>query len=189
MKRYVLSVLAVAASVLVVGVGAGAAAVPAHSYSVDCFPNAQWGGNLIRVTPTELESSAGVGLGVVDGSGTVTGSNEQYVYYRVLVTNAAARPHRWVASSWKRVLDGALAAYPVQAFDPTYGWLAAAAAWSSSDMRLASWSVGLYAPRGTWIAAVQTYWAPPQADVSSEVSPSPPSSGVNTYDFARCTFN
>ena len=127
----------------------------------------------------------------MDGSGIYRPSTAQFVYYQLWAYSY--KYGAWTHSAMKRVLDG----YPngvVQVYDASRGlWAYADVGGDSFDLAVGPNTVSLMpaAGSGAWFVEVETYWAPPFVNMTTNdlTNPNAAPGGLNTYDSAgTCTF-
>jgi len=186
---------------------ARASTVPYHRYTVSCSPGVIYlPGDahpyyLIKIMPDRIDAMPGVGVSLVDGTGTFYGSSHQYIYFWLWIWNKTANGSQWQHTAAKRVLDGWPVMWDMEAWDRQYGaWMNSSLGdffnptiydpnnpSNSSEMLVFGYELGMYVRADvgrTWTFTVETEWAPPFAESSwpSAFDPRIPSGGLDGYD-------
>ena len=178
---------------------AGATTVPAHWYTLSC-PRVGYWGDYIEAQVTRLETQPGVGMSIVDGTGTLYPSTQQFIYFRLVAHNDTYGG--WIATNWKRS-RGVYPGVGLEDYDTSVGlWMPAFQTVISSSLVYTyngnlmvgpdQVAIRVQPGSGTYTFYVETYWAPPtlemtMADLTNRY---PAPGGLDVLDWSpqTCTF-
>ena len=122
--RFLRPIVVAASIALTLAVTAGrfadaavAATIPYHEYTINCPKMGYWG-NRIKANPIRIDTQAGVGQSIVDGTGIYRPTTQQYVYFELWAYSY--KFGQWYHSDPKRVLNGFVGT--VEAYDARAGY-------------------------------------------------------------------